>query len=62
MTHKIMFTAKEPDEFYALISELKLDDATRKEYFEFSEYATFELEIDSALRVVSGRIVPRSEM
>lgn len=61
-THKIVFTSKEPDEFYRLQKALGLSKADINEFFDCFEYATFELEIDSALRVVSGRIVGQSEL
>lgn len=62
MNHTITITIKEPDEIYGLIKALKLKKAEQNAYFEFKEYCTFELEIDSALRVVSGRIVPLVEL
>lgn len=58
-THVVTVFVKEPDEFGALIHALGISDEVKERHFEFGEYATFELEIDEKLRVVSGRIVPR---
>lgn len=61
-TFIITLTVKDPDEFGALIYGLDLDEATRKEYFEFGEYATIELEIDKTMKVVSGKIIGKTAM
>lgn len=62
MTYKMTITVKEPDEIGNLCDALNLDKATYHDYFEFGEYATFELEIDEALKVVNGRLVPLAEL
>jgi hypothetical protein len=62
MTYKMTITVKEPDEIGNLCDTLNLDKATYRDYFEFGEYATFELEIDEAMKVVAGRIVPWTEL
>lgn len=62
MTHKMTITVKEENEIGNLCDTLNLDKSTYRDYFEFGEYATFELEIDEALRVIGGRIVPLTEL
>ncbi len=62
MIHKMTVTVNEPDEIGSLCDALKLDKATYNEYFEFGEYATIELEVDEALKVVGGRFVPNCEL
>lgn len=60
-THTICMTVREPNELQGLIKAFDLDDVTVDEYFELDEYITLQLEIDSALRVVSGKILPVSK-
>ncbi len=62
MTHKMMVTVKEPDEIGRLVDALSLDKETYNSYFEFGEYVTIEFELDEVLHVVSGRVVPLTEL
>jgi hypothetical protein len=57
-TATIQLYCKEPDEFGNLIEDLGLSETKADAHFEFGEYATLELTIDSDLRVVGGRVVP----
>jgi len=57
-TCTIQIDVKEPDTFGDLQAELRLSDEKRRAHFQWGEYATFELEIDEQLNVVSGRILP----
>lgn len=59
---KICFTIDDADEIDNLIKGLQLDGQTAREYFEYYRYATFELDIDEALKVNGGRLVPRAEI
>lgn len=54
----VLCDLKEPDVFGELIDALDLTDAKRQKYFEFSEYASIELVVDSDLKVVGGRFLP----
>lgn len=40
------------------LADLGLPDDKAEKYFEFGEYATVELEIDSNLKIISGKILP----
>jgi hypothetical protein len=61
-TALVTFTVKDPDIFQNMAHDLRLTDTERRAYLDCGEYVTFELEIDLALRVVSGRIVPLAEL
>jgi hypothetical protein len=61
-TAKILLRSiKEPDGWWELATELGLTDEQREAHFEFGEYADLEVEIDSDLKVVGGRVVPSAE-
>ncbi len=62
MIHKMTVTVNEPVEIEAMMDMFNFDKATYNEYFEFGEYATIELEVDEALKVVGGRFVPNCEL
>lgn len=49
---------KDPDGWGALIDEIGLTEAKARKFFEWSEYASLELEFDQDLNVVSGRVIP----
>lgn len=55
---------KDPDGWGELISDLGLTDEMMRRHFTYGEYADLELNIEvdgDALRVVGGRIVPRTK-
>lgn len=52
---------KEPDGWGNLIHALGLPKELVKHHFEWSEYASLELEIDENLNVVGGRILRLEE-
>jgi hypothetical protein len=51
---------KDPDGIAELIFDLNLPEETIDKYFSYSEYCSLELEIDENLKVVSGRIMPKT--
>jgi hypothetical protein len=55
----VLDSVKEPDAFGELIHELGLSDAKASKYFEFGEYAAFELEIDEDMNVIGGKVLKR---
>ena len=59
---RVTLTVKDSSEFGNLADALGLSETDRNEFFEFGEYATLELEIDSALKIVGGRVVPVAEL
>jgi len=52
---------KDPDGWGRAQQVLGLTEETTRAFFEHGEYAYVEVELDESLRVVSGRLVPRSE-
>mgnify|MGYP003492003760 CR=1 FL=1 len=52
---------KDPDAWPELCDALGLSDEVRDAHFEFGEYATIEIEVTPDLRIVGGRIVPKSQ-
>lgn len=52
-------SVKDPDVWGEVIRHFKMSDAKRNKHFEFSEYATLELEIDENMNIVGGCIVGR---
>ena len=54
----VLDSIKDPDGWGDLISALDLTEAKRKKHFEYSEYASVELEVDQDLNIVGGRILP----
>lgn len=56
-----LFNIKEPDRFGGLAADLKLHADIREQFFECSEYASVELEVDDSLNIIGGRFLPRSE-
>ncbi len=61
-TFHMTITVKEPDEIQELINVLELDLPTQRSFIEYGEYMTFKLEIDKAMRVVGGRVIPVEEL
>jgi hypothetical protein len=53
----IICDVKNPDGFGELIQKLGLSRAAVAAHFQWSEYASFELEIDENLQVVAGRVL-----
>lgn len=58
-TAKIVVYHKDPDGIGELISELGLSEKKADKYFEYGEYGTFEIEVDSEMNIVGGRVLPR---
>lgn len=54
-----LYSIKDPDVWPDLIIKLGLTEEQRAAYFDCAEYADLELEIDSELLVLGGRILPR---
>lgn len=55
----VLDSVKDPDGWGQLIHDLGLSDAKARKFFEFREYANLEIEIDSDLNIVGGRVLPR---
>ena len=61
-THTIrLYDIKDPDGWGELIYDLKLKKDVRKKHFEYSEYASIEIEVDENLNIISGRILKVGE-
>lgn len=60
--HRMVFTVENEDEVENLCDAFDLDMAEYEEYFEAGTAFTVELTLDKSLHVVSGRIIPLSEL
>lgn len=49
---------KDPDGWGEVIQKLRLSEAKQERYFQWSEYASIELQIDSDMNIIGGRILP----
>lgn len=54
---QITVSVKSADGWGKVIHDLDLTEEQRRQYFEFGEYATLDLEIEEDM-TVSGRVVP----
>lgn len=60
MTAKIILRSiKDSDGWGSLIGQLGLTEKTVERFFKYGEYADLEIEVDSMLRIVGGRILPK---
>jgi hypothetical protein len=57
----VLDSVKDPDGWGEVIARLGLDKGKRERFFEWSEYASLELFVDSDMNV-TGRILPREEV
>lgn len=57
-TYKLTIFVKDPDSLGELQQYLNLSEEMCEKYFKWGECAIFELEIDSQLKIVSGKILP----
>lgn len=50
---------KSPDGWAALMTDLGIPQEKWDDHLQYGEFATIEVEVDSQMRIVGGRIVPR---
>ncbi len=58
-TVEIELNSLKSESWSEVIYALKLDDTTVRRFFDHSEYASIQIEIDEKLNIVGGRLLPR---